>query len=312
MKTILSIYGGGMRGLIPARFCDIAVEQRLGKSCAEVFGMGAGTSTGGILALGLMCPGANGKPKYTAAQLVDLYRKEGGRIFSRSPGHIIATADGASGPKYPSAGVEGVLHDYFGDVRLSEALRPTLVTSFDTQAPDDAFFKSYAPDASRYFMRDVARATSAAPTYFDPLQAAERILIDGGVSANNPAMCAWADADEALGTRDNLLLVSLGTGETLPKCNPVGWGVVQWLKYLAALLMTGASDAAEYQAKRAFPPVAGQRRYFRFQCSLDGVPQEMDDASPSTVAALLKRADDMIVANAAAIDELLVQLRGVA
>ena len=80
---ILSIDGGGIRGLIPAVVLA-EIEKRTGKPASELFDLIAGTSTGGILALGLTCPAADGRPRYSAERLIDLYQKEGNRIFNRS------------------------------------------------------------------------------------------------------------------------------------------------------------------------------------------------------------------------------------
>ena len=141
--TILSMDGGGIRGLIPARVVE-TLELRTGLPARRLFDMIAGTSTGGIIALGLTRPSADpGTPMNSAKALVDLHRKQGPKIFRRSMGHVLLTLDGLVGPKYPSDGIEAVLKDYFDTTRISEAMTPVLVTSYDTASASPYFFKSY-------------------------------------------------------------------------------------------------------------------------------------------------------------------------
>src|SRR3954464_5298965 len=90
---VLSIDGGGIRGLIPALVLA-EIERRTGRATAELFDLIAGTSTGGILACGLTCPGEGGRPRHSAEELAELYRTEGPRIFDRSLIRRITTAEG--------------------------------------------------------------------------------------------------------------------------------------------------------------------------------------------------------------------------
>jgi uncharacterized protein len=142
--TIPSLDGGGIRGLIPARIVE-ALERRTGVPACRMFDMIAGTSTGGIIALGLTRPSASGaKPMYSATELVDLYRTQGAKIFHRSLGHLLWSVGGLAGPKYSSDGIESVLQHYFGTTRVREALTSVLVTSYDTAAASPYFFKNQA------------------------------------------------------------------------------------------------------------------------------------------------------------------------
>ncbi|MBW4675206.1 MAG: patatin-like phospholipase family protein [Desmonostoc geniculatum HA4340-LM1] len=106
--------------------------------------------------------------------------------------------------KFPSEGIEDVLGRYFQETKLSEALKEVLITSYDIEKRSPYFFRrSQArakPNLYDFPMAKVARATSAAPTYFEPLKlevdkssSPYHAFIDGGVFANNPAMCAYAE-----------------------------------------------------------------------------------------------------------------------
>jgi uncharacterized protein len=206
--TILSIDGGGIRGIIPAMILA-EIERRTGYRTAQMFDLIAGTSTGGILGLGLTIPQAAdvGRPKYRASQLVSFYEHEGKEIF-HSFWQNVTSLHGLLEEKYPSDRLESVLRKYMGeDTRLSEALTEVLITSYEIESCRPFFFtrrKARAKKPSRFNPRmwEVARCTSAAPTYFSPFQIkrARRsnlpplTLIDAGVFVNNPTLCAYAEA----------------------------------------------------------------------------------------------------------------------
>jgi predicted acylesterase/phospholipase RssA len=304
--TVLALDGGGMRGLIPARVVE-ALEKRTGMPACRLFDLIAGTSTGGIVALGLVKPGVDSKPQYSATDLVDLYRTQGPKIFQWSLGQAVRTLGGLAGPKYPAHNIDGILKGYFGETRVTEALSALLVTSYDTAAARPYFFKSYRQASSwafedvqnpdDYLMWQAARATSAAPTYFPPFllkpidpRAEDKSLLDGGVFAHNPAMCALADATKLL-QRFELpcLLVSIGTGheELRLAHRAVRWrGILRWATPILKIVFDGVSDTVDYQAAE----MADQ--YHRFQ--VETVAAELDDASPDTIQRLLAAADELI------------------
>jgi patatin-like phospholipase/acyl hydrolase len=111
--AILAIDGGGIRGIIPATILA-EIERRAAAPAARLFDLIAGTSTGGILALGLAKPGSDGEPAFSAADLVDLYQSDGRRIFSRSLWHRFLAAENFLDEKYSATGLETVLRERFG------------------------------------------------------------------------------------------------------------------------------------------------------------------------------------------------------
>jgi patatin-like phospholipase/acyl hydrolase len=126
---VLSVDGGGIRGIIPALvLADI--ERRTESRIASLFDLVAGTSTGGIIALGLTKPTGAGRPAYTAAEIAELYSNKGKTIFSNTILHQLSSACGLLDEKYPSAGLEQVLHDYFGEARLRDALTDVFVPAY--------------------------------------------------------------------------------------------------------------------------------------------------------------------------------------
>jgi uncharacterized protein len=320
MHKVLSIDGGGIRGIIPAMVLA-EIERRTGKRIAEVFDLVAGTSTGGILALGLTKPGQDGGPEYSAKKLIDLYETEGGKIFSIPVWHRIQSVGGLVEEKYPAKGIEDVAKKYFGDRRLAEALTEVLVTAYEIEKRGAWFFKrrkAIDPDEGfNPFMRDVARATSAAPTYFEPLQLkvgalGDRAFIDGGVHSNNPAMCAYVEARKIHPEENDFLVVSLGTGEltrSLPYEEVEGWGLALWAQPILNVVFDGVADTVDYQLRELLSTEDGDaRRYYRFQTQLDIGKDDMDDASRTNIAALKVKAAQIIDENDAALKALCAQL----
>jgi uncharacterized protein len=314
MTRILSIDGGGIRGIIPAIVLH-HLEQRTGRPVADLFDVIAGTSTGGILALGLTCPDESARPRYTALDLVGLYERRGGEIFARER---FARIRQLHEEKYSADGLEQVLEERFGEARLSEAVTGVLVTAYDIERRQPIFFRSARageePEHRDFRMRDVARATSAAPTYFEPHRLAaeppraDHVLIDGGVFANNPGMCALVDAYAGRARTEDTLMVSLGTGtqtRTLPYEQARGWGLVGWGRRLLDVVFDGASDAVDYQLAQLL-----RSRYHRFQTELDKARDDLDDASSENIDDLKLEAEELIDANARALDEVSEALAG--
>ncbi|MDP1832774.1 MAG: patatin-like phospholipase family protein [Geothrix sp.] len=319
---ILSIDGGGIRGLIPALVLA-ELERQTGRPVADCFDLIAGTSTGGILALGLTRPGEGGRPRYSAQDLANLYLKEGARIFDESLWRRLTNPMGLRAARYPPEGIEGVLAQYFGETRLKDALAEVLVTAYDLEKRDAFFYRRRrAREDARYDvpMRVAARATSAAPTYFEPALVswpAERdVLVDGGVFANNPAMCAYAEAWQTLAeagrSADDVLLVSLGTGVYTPPYRyeeAKGWGVAGWARPVLDVIFDGVADTVDYQLRQLLPAAAdGAPRYHRFQTGLDAGLGEMDDTSPQHLEGLHRAAEAILQRQAAEVEALAKRL----
>lgn len=231
MPRILCIDGGGIRGIIPAVVLT-ELEQRTGRPISACFDLIAGTSTGGIIALALTRPDPRGRPQYSAEDLVGFYEQIGPSIFARDPIHRAATLDSLAGPRFDGAPLRRALDEFFGDTMLSASLRDVLVPSYDIERREPFFFKSHharvRPERD-YRMRDVAAATAAGPTYFEPVRiptsdaAGYRALVDGGVYANNPTMCAWVEAIGLYGARADaarLAIAPLTAGGAIAAANP--------------------------------------------------------------------------------------------
>ena len=164
MFKILSIDGGGIRGVIPGVLLH-HLETRTGKPIAELFDLIAGTSTGGILAAGLATPDALGRPRFSAAAMLDLYVNRGKEIFQRSFWRGVASISGIADERYPHGPLEMILNEYLQDARLSDCVVPILVSSYEIERREPYFFKSRhakLQEDRNHLLRELARATSAA------------------------------------------------------------------------------------------------------------------------------------------------------
>jgi len=293
---ILSVDGGGIRGLYAAVLLDRLTREV--PTLVNSVDLVAGTSTGGVIALGL----AHG---LAPADLVALYRDRAKEIFDDSWLDDLKDLGGLTGADYDNDKLKALLEDVFGKkTRLKQLKKRVLVPTFDldNESPDPRkrmwkpkFFHNYpGPDSDgAELVVDVALRTSAAPTYFPTYQG----YIDGAVVANNPAMAALAQALDA-GTGKQALqevrLFSLSTG-----VNPayvagkeLDWGYAQWAKPLIALMVDGMMGVADYQCARLL-----QHRYFRLAPIL---PERIGLDDVDKIADLVKYAQDVDIQGAVA------------
>lgn len=264
---VLSIDGGGIRGVLTARLLErLEVEHPGMLQKVDLF---AGTSTGGLLALGFAAG-------WTPAQARALYEQQGVRVFTDNPLDDLRDLGNAVGAEYAIYGLKEVLFEIFGDMRLGDLPKKVLISTFDLDnrpaSPGQRrtwkpkFFHNYpGPDSDAHeLVVDVGVRTSAAPSYFPIYQG----YIDGGVVAGNPAMCALAQAlDPGTGGQRlvDVALFSLSTGRYPRFLESEGgdWGWVQWARPLIDLILEGMVDVADYQCAR----VLG-RRYHRLDPGL--------------------------------------------
>jgi alpha-galactosidase len=187
----------------------------------------------------------------------------------------------------------------------------TLAAYYDTERRRPEFFKSVRARESpeRDFpLQLVARATASAPTYFEPLLLGDRPLIDGGVFAVNPGMCALAEVLR-YSPGAEVVLVSLGTGQLtrpFPWKEVRGWGLVEWARPLIDVVFDGASDVVDYQLTQ----VLGPQHFFRFQTELTAASDDLDDASAENLRALRLTGERLLEERARDLEAALAALAG--
>ena len=306
--AILSIDGGGIRGVIPAVILNHLekelrrISKRPDAKLADFFDFVAGTSTGGILACLYLFPDGDSKrPKHSTEEALELYLKNGDRIFHANKWDLLAKFDGLMKEKYSVKHLEALLSDYFENKTLSKLVKPCLITSYEMTSRKAHFFRSIdAKDGiDDFYVRDVARATSAAPTYFEPaliksMNGQEFTLIDGGVFANNPALCAYAEVRRTEFSKQGLtlknpsvkdmMIVSIGTGTVKQPYHYKDFknaGQLKWLSPIIDILMSGNAETVDYQLTQIFDTLGEKEKkyYYRLEPQLREASEEMDNTS---------------------------------
>jgi hypothetical protein len=293
---VLAIDGGGIRGIIPATILG-AIQSVLKADLWKAFDLIAGTSTGGIIALGLgtRCKGGTGP--YSPSELMDLYVNSGPAIFKKG---VFTAERELLMPKYSPDALEATLNQYFQDAEFKSALTPLLISSYDLQAQLPFFFKSHRIAADPTFnwkVKDIARATSAAPTFFPPLHLTQGTndyaLVDGGVFVNNPSMAAYAEARRLYPAAAEVTIVSVGTGDRqdqITYASAKDWGLLGWAKQITPVFMDSVSEAVDYEL-RALPGCT----YYRLQVPhLQNAGADMDDVTPANLQNLQDVAKDYV------------------
>ncbi|UWQ83114.1 CBASS cGAMP-activated phospholipase [Leisingera caerulea] len=252
MFRVLCLDGGGILGTFTASVLS-DFEVQTGKPISESFDLIVGTSTGGILALGLGL-------EFSATDLLDFYRTRGPTIFPHTSrfARTRASLRQLFAPKLDSdplrIELSGILHDR----KLAEATTRLVIPTYDAVEGRTFLFKtahspSLVHDADLLAV-DVALATSAAPTYFRASEARQLTgsqYVDGGVWANNPSMVGLVEAAKFLAQPiSEIAILSIGTTTTTTTiAQHEHSGALQWNVGLINLLMRGQSESATSQAK---------------------------------------------------------------
>ena len=284
---ILAMDGGGIRGILTARILERIDEVLPGfLNNVELF---AGTSTGGLLALGL-------SSGMTPEKLRKMYQDCADNVFKDSLLDDLKDLGNLIGAEYSVDPLKDILEDYFPGMRLDNLPKKVLISTFDlddegkhlagTHIWKMKFFHNYpGPDSDgEQLVVDVALRTSVAPSYFPVYQG----YIDGGVAASNPAMCALAQAlHRSTGGQilENVRLFSMGTGFN-PHHLPVqdaDWGLAQWAPHLINIMLEGSARMVDYQCRQVL-----EGQYYRIDPVL---PKPIGLGSIKYIPDLLETAD---------------------
>ncbi|TXF79485.1 patatin-like phospholipase family protein [Chryseobacterium sp.] len=316
--SILSLDGGGIRGIISCiilRYIEEQLQQqdRSDAKLGDYFDLVAGSSTGALIASIILCPDENRKAKYSIQKGLELYSEKGGSIFQVSFWGKLINPFGLFNEKISEAHLENNLHEFFGKLELKDFIKPCLITSYDIENRRAKLFNSANAKEStdNFLVRDICRATSAAPTYFTPARIKSLYgqyfsLIDGGVFANNPALCAYAEARKmpfAELLRSNLkvdypgvndmMILSIGTGaESRPYsyAKLAGAGKIGWVSPIIDMLMSANAETVDYQLEQMFGTLGNrnQKNYYRLNPSLKNASSAMDNVKKANIEALIQ------------------------
>lgn len=321
---ILSIDGGGLRGIIPLQVIK-QIEKATAKPIHKSFDLIAGTSTGGLLACALSMQDFDSieadTRKYSLEEIEDIYRKRGKEIFPKTRGFFnkkIKRLKKLFRPQFDVSKLETVLFDYFSNNRVTSCLRPILISSFNIHRNLPVFFTTREASLSQDKnpkLIEICRATSAAPTYFSSHQfqydSESIICVDGGVVINNPSIGALI---EVLGNSDykhyklrnkklkleDISVLSLGTGRAtkmLKSSDSKKWGQLKWIKPIIDISTEGPAKIVHKQIETIFNSFGLKKNYLRIDIDIKEEFSEMSDSSDSTLNYLLSEANSQITNN---------------
>lgn len=289
---ILAIDGGGIRSIIPLHILD-RFETSLGRPIAHAFDIIAGTSSGGIAALALNRPkkgsenGQEHTPHYKAKEIYELYLENKDKIFTKTQSlsdsiklpfplkYLIKKSFPQIGTllnspnvfraKYPLEPLKEVFETFFEDMPLSRSISTVVVPAYQIEHGRAYIFNSKTAkmdSTDDYYMRDVALATSCAPTYFPPAEvwsisasqlpekarlAHTQCFVDGGIVANNPTLFGYSTARRLFPAATDFLIVSLGTGKgavlKVPYDEVRKGGYAHWIHHIIPMLMNASTES---------------------------------------------------------------------
>jgi uncharacterized protein len=338
MFRILSIDGGGLRGIIPVLILR-HIEYITGRKIIDCFDMFAGTSTGGLISAGLTVKGENPlSPRHSVDDLVNVYTSRGREIFpeksrfhkwyrSRSWSYLFR-------PQFKADGLQKVLEDLMtgsdgNPLKMSDCLKPVFIPAYDLVTNSPVFFKGrhvyHEKEEKDANLVDVCRATSAGPTYlptynfkftheYGRIKTSKVTAIDGGVFMNNPAMGALVEIlkyrkDEFYNYPDlkesDIFVLSIGTGHFSRDISnqSAGWGKLKWIKPSIDIMMWGNNQAVSYQAGEWLG--SGKINHLRLNVDiLDKRFADMANSGQDTIDYLKGRVDADYLNNASLQDKL--------
>jgi len=289
----LALSGGGVRGIMSVIILA-EVERRVGAKSAEIFDLITGTSVGSLLAAGLSLKDRLDptKPRYGAQDLVPIAEEKLIRAFSNTYLNEVETGDGLWHSKYKPTGLNQGIKEIFDHTLASDLLGEYYypATNEDDLTQTFGFTGQQArqnADWKNLRVKDILRATTAAPTYFPPHSVKldkTYHLIDGGVVENNPAPRAYALAKQIFNCQDNLTVLSIGTGTSQFVIHgDDGWGAIQWSTKLINTLSSGQEAVAHSLTDSLLNFPGQEQRGFIVQLKVSEEHKELDDVSPANI-----------------------------
>lgn len=247
LMRILAIDGGGVDGIVTLEILKY-FEERSGKPIAEMFDLVSGTSTGAIIAVGLLLDDDHGNPRYSADDLIHLYLGFARRILDAPLYHKVLTLNGVLGPRLLNNARIIASHQMFADLRFGDLRRPALIPVFSRARGGLYTFRNWTADGANVFLGSLVAAATSAPTYFPAVRLIGHdglagIFADAGLIMDNAAQFAFLLALEK-NPRGNFVVVSVGTEQvnTISVEGAVSGGVLGWVDPMLAMIANGQKN----------------------------------------------------------------------
>ncbi|OMO74897.1 Patatin/Phospholipase A2-related protein [Corchorus olitorius] len=332
--TILSIDGGGIRGIIPGTilgFLESELQKLDGEDArlADYFDVIAGTSTGGLVTAMLTCPNEQNRPLFAAKEIKNFYLENCPKIFPQPECPLFAQTrkviKALSGPKYDGKFLHSLVKEKLGEKRLRQTLTNVVIPTFDIKNLQPTIFSSFQvkkEPALDALLSDICTGTSAAPTYLPAHNfktqdqngdVKEYNLIDGGVAANNPTLVAIGEVTKNLDLftinckpmeYGKFLVISLGTGsrkeeEKYSAKDAAKWGILGWLTHggstpLIDVFTQASGDMVDLHLSVVFQALNSDK-YLRIQDdTLSGNVSSVDVATKTNLDELVKVGEGLL------------------
>lgn len=318
---ILSLDGGGLRGIIPVLVIK-EIERRTGKPITDSFDMIAGTSTGALIACGLSVSDDGRTPKYKITDIEKIYTERGKDIFPKKNWFkgFISGVSALKNPKFSPDGLQKVLEELLGEKRIADCFKPIFVTTFDLYNNEALLFKyrqAIANPSRNARLIDICRATSAAPTYLPAYNfmynEKKRVCVDGGIYMNNPTVGALVEITkfhkEAPYKMDSLSLdevsvLSIGTGHyssEIARKKVEGFGLLDWATNITDVMMQAVNQTTTYQTEE----LTSVGNFLRINLDIDDPKySDMADSSDETREYLIRQVNSQIINNSVLMGQL--------
>ncbi len=323
---VLSIDGGGLRGVIPLKVIEY-IEQITEKEIHQTFDVIAGTSTGALLASTLLCPDVESevgdKRRFDLSTIEKLYISHGKDIFPRSSYLSLRKAKFRKYLKYKYSPdpLDAVLNNYLGESRIADCLRPVFITSFDLRTNSPLYFTTREANLEidkNILLKKACRATSAAPSYFPSYELSYAgkncSCIDGGIFMNNPALGVLLEVvlnrdskyyklSQPSKSIENIHILSLGTGSSDKIINVDGaksWGEVKWAKPAIDLAMNVPANVVDQQLQLMYELFGCGSNYLRLNVDIESEYSEMSNSSGQAMDHWIREVKSQIVNNSTA------------
>lgn len=304
MYRILSIEGGGVRGIIPATIL-MKLEEEIQKvtndptkTLADYFDMIAGTSCGAILSCLYLLPEVTNnnkiRPKYSASEVAKVFKEGIPSIFVKTWSGLVW-----EGPEYKSEGLQKLAIDIAKDTIVSDLIKPIFIPTYDLVGGTPFYFS--LTEHREYKVRDLIQSATAAPTFFAPVTLTSpntheeiHTLIDGGVFMNNPSYAALLSALDTLKKLptekrpSRIILASISCGCNNDKLPPgaAKWGKLSWISPLINISIDMNADIVDKQLMNIFDLCGDVNDYYRFDPPLKEGSNSIDNISPKNLEGL--------------------------
>ena len=246
----------------------------------------AGTSVGGIVALGL----ASG---LSSQKIMEGFKSHGNDIFPKSYRRNLSWVL----CKYSSKKLKGAITNILGkdicEMKISDLPREVLVTSVCLQTGETCLISGIDSQYREWRVIDAALATSAAPTFFAPHQINKSKYVDGGLSSNVPDIAAFSFVlDKLKKDPDEIQMLSIGTlhstaDTTSYKNIRASAGEATWGRKIVDVVLDSQRNAVLNQCEQLLP----KARYFRIDRQIDSAP-ELDEVSETLRSKFVEYADE--------------------